>query len=347
MTLKSISNAAATSKVKNLDWPGDNGVNAARRPTGDTSLGESPLRRIYGLYNDDREVVKVGASEYSFETSERPRADYVAIDPCRLDMLSLSNKTTIYFDDPPTPWGSECELFPSYMCSPPELKLGRALTDLDLAELRAEFRPSLHLADETSTDFVDRDVRQMFELGWAIAGANRDLTRWIICRLYGDSPTAGRQHAMWDRWERSGGWRVKWRFIDPESPKFGKQGCRESGTIMSAKADHTGGHVFVCVEAGRRVNKWLNAWRQATSPGQRFCVAMDVAGNIVHEVGHLCGMEIWGNHNDQGCDHLYRLSSMFKYAVSHRYRLTLCDAPLCDKFYQNDMWNYPGAKRIG
>ncbi|MEQ1504808.1 MAG: hypothetical protein ABMB14_21415 [Myxococcota bacterium] len=231
---------------------------------------------------------------------------------------------------------------------------------------------------DIDTSTFDTDWLRMVKYAWAVLYENVDLVEWVACRIYGEQAVAGPATTDY----------VLGALLVPDplwvalgSAWFGRRtslaqclsekirGMEPDITIRFLSHISSNGAASLAfgrdgfLTTGRAIRiGWCGyAWSMlydakfkaaAAQPAERFCIVVDLAASLLHELVHTCngtneGLDLGSDGDDpRECTTTYLTENAFRWAMSRRYPC-LADTANCGFYTDNRMWvsdstTYPG-----
>lgn len=203
-------------------------------------------------------------------------------------------------------------------------------------------------------------VYDLLRWAWAVLVANEDIVEWVACQFYGEDANDSGWEAIEGVFGFSGsvaeclvrsiegdpGYGITLRIFDGlvDGAFQTSKNTSDINVSLVVFADNC---MFPYVEAG------LDA-------AQQFCIVVDLAGSLLHELVHTCRKGgdrdspvdaiAVGDHAD-GCSTTYLIENAFRWAMGERYPC-LAATDGCCYYVSPDLWrnsgaSYPGAPPTG
>ena len=200
----------------------------------------------------------------------------------------------------------ECPIEGRYCGNPDLVPVGHP----GLIDSRSEFfdGPANFVGD------IGQRERDLLTMALSILWHNEDLVAWAHCLLTAH-PARGRCLKR-----RVRGRKIQYRI--EVSDRFGiskKYGCRPDGGDFVMWTPGTT-KIWVCRTA-KKVEEARIYWRDHKSPMDRNCIALYIAGFLLHEISHMCHRAAGLRHDSRhprACDFPERVRAIFVWAVAQR-----------------------------
>lgn len=173
---------------------------------------------------------------------------------------------------------------------------------------------------------LDPDVHELIEAAWAILLANIDLAEWVACLFtgleafssFGNESLA---KCLRDRVLGQGAW-------------FGAGGnvtIKLQDKVGSFLTWWTpfGGIIHIRTRSSTWQNKYVALYKNGDEK-EKFCIAADLAGTLLHELVHTC-LAGYSAASDESCECeiSYLIENAFRWALGQRYTCLAGIGPCC------------------
>ena len=182
----------------------------------------------------------------------------------------------------------------------------------------------------------DADAETLVAQAFAILGLNVDVIRWISCIYYGQYGALSPASCIERKIRGTGSFRLNLVLVGEEgsfraSPSY--------APVPFGSPAYPGGRIEIF--DGSRWGKYLAAYRTSAGAPQ-FCIVLDLAATILHELVHVCTPLQFSDSGDESedCDPTYLLENAFRWAMAQRY--PCISGTSCGFFDDPGMWGNDG-----
>lgn len=181
--------------------------------------------------------------------------------------------------------------------------------------------------------------RDFIEHAWSLLSENRDVVKWVMCRVTGNPKAGDEIDSKFDRDDM----RLKFQMLSDDVYDVNDEGDLYANcfgpwpnrvSYLYCVSGAGGGTVYIC-RASRSWQLRVDVWNN-TNKDERLCAAITFAAEILHEMTHSVNRAAKDDPND--CRLSYLVENSFRWALFQLYPRWATLYSCCSNIWDDTWW---------